>query len=838
MISLRAYNREIEQLIDNGQFNESIAHCQFILSSFPKCIETYRVFGKSLLEQNKYSEALDLLTRVLSVFPDDFISHVGLSIIHEKQNNLNLAIWHMEQAFDVQPSNLAVQDELKRLFGKRDGEQPTKIRLTRGALVRMYARGELFQQAISEINAILIEDPRRIDLKVILAKMFFLSGLTEESINTCNQLIEIMPYCFEANRILQEIFASKNISQDVSEYRVRLIQIDPYYQFAISPFDEHEIPENKILIDKLSYIPTESIDTTVPVWKDNLTFEQNSTPDDNIEWLREISEQNEVQSRIISSSADLVKPEASQDTPDQNKESIQLPEWMKSAGWTNSADPVIEYQNKIDDTNLIENQIQDDLDLPDWIKDTNANFGIDHEIFDEQKYIDTNGTEEKLPSVTKDDLASLFSELKEGKMTNENVNKDEEKEDASTPSDWMSQFSKKESDTPVESADQNIPDWLKNFDNDNQDENNNNDDMPDWLKILQDEVEPPSQENLNAEELQSQEMQNDAGFLDDQASKMLFDESENNISSRDELSNDWKETTFAGLDESNSTDSPKDNQDDDSLTSEDTIPEWVKSVLLSNNENKSESNTDSLSDKEQSSEASAQSTSDFLEDSTTPNSDEGIISQQTNDELLDWLRGLKADDENSQITASDSITSEIETDKQNHTDTNTLNRLNEYASGSIDENSDSLNQENDETIMDESDNSPFAENQTIRIDNLASVLSDQIGPQKTNNIIEEINNTQLEMSSTPDVDIHKPLLSEIILNKVYDQIPNVVAELLDSGQDLDEIIRSIESISSDHHFDFSYWQNIGDTYSHHNRLNDALSAYQKAEELLIKSLSK
>jgi hypothetical protein len=40
----------------------------------------------------------------------------------------------------------------------------------------MYARGELYQQAISETKAILIEDPKRIDLEILLAKMLFLSG--------------------------------------------------------------------------------------------------------------------------------------------------------------------------------------------------------------------------------------------------------------------------------------------------------------------------------------------------------------------------------------------------------------------------------------------------------------------------------------------------------------------------------------------------------------------------------------------------------------------------------------------------------------------------------------
>ena len=124
MISLRAYGKQIEQFIDDGDYDKAITHCRYLLSKYPKYIEAYRNLGKCLLEQKKYPEAMDIFLRILGVFPDDFISHVGLSIINEEQQNIDTSIWHMEQAFDNQPANLAIQDELKRFFQIRDGEQP------------------------------------------------------------------------------------------------------------------------------------------------------------------------------------------------------------------------------------------------------------------------------------------------------------------------------------------------------------------------------------------------------------------------------------------------------------------------------------------------------------------------------------------------------------------------------------------------------------------------------------------------------------------------------------------------------------------------------------------
>ena len=160
-IALRVYTREIEDLIEQGQLDEAIAHCRHILESYPKHLGTYRLLGKANLEAKRYSDAADIFQRVLSSQPEDFVSNVGMSIIREDEGNLDAAIWHMERAFEVQPSNQAIQDELRRLYGRRDGIEPPKIRLTRGALARMYAHGGLHDQAIAELRASLSTDPQR-----------------------------------------------------------------------------------------------------------------------------------------------------------------------------------------------------------------------------------------------------------------------------------------------------------------------------------------------------------------------------------------------------------------------------------------------------------------------------------------------------------------------------------------------------------------------------------------------------------------------------------------------------------------------------------------------------
>src|SRR5512142_2697224 len=205
-ISLRMYNREIEGLIEQGQrLDEAIAHCRHILKTYPKHLETYRLLGKAYLEAKRYDAAVDIFQRVLVVVPDDFVSHVGMSIITDEKGKLDDAIWHMERAFEVQPSNAAIQAELQRLFGRRDGVEPPKIRLTRGALAHMYVQGELFPQAISEIRSVLSNDPRRIDMQTLLARAYYRNGQKAEATELCTELLSKYPYCLDANRPLAAI---------------------------------------------------------------------------------------------------------------------------------------------------------------------------------------------------------------------------------------------------------------------------------------------------------------------------------------------------------------------------------------------------------------------------------------------------------------------------------------------------------------------------------------------------------------------------------------------------------------------------------------------------------
>lgn len=255
--SLREYNLEISSLIDQGLTDEAVTHCKHILQSYPKYVDTYRLLGKAYLESSHNKEALDVFQRILAVLPDDFLTHAGMSFIREDEGNLPAAVWHMERAFEAQPTNLAIQEELKTLYGKRDGIKPEKLRLTRGALCRMYARGKQFRQAFAEIESILAETPDRLDLEVLLVEMYEKLNLSNEAVSLCKRLLEKNPYCWAANRVLYKISGDDG-DRDKNIYHQRLVELDPYESFIDEQHPSAgQVPNEFVAIEKLVEITPE-----------------------------------------------------------------------------------------------------------------------------------------------------------------------------------------------------------------------------------------------------------------------------------------------------------------------------------------------------------------------------------------------------------------------------------------------------------------------------------------------------------------------------------------------------------------------------------------------------
>ena len=282
-VNLRSYNREINQMIEDGRSSEAIGHCLYILEQFSRHVETYRLLGTAYLDKKHYSDAGDIFLRVLSVIPDDLVAHIGLSVIKEHENQIDPAIWHMERAYEIQPANRVLKDELLRLYGLRDGIEPPRTYLTRGALARMYIRGNLFPQAIAELTNAIAEEPNRIDLQLLLARTYTTVGRTIEAITTSQSILIHLPNCLEANRIIIEQSTEQDQQDQLDIYYQRIESIDPYFKY-ISPDapTSDQVVDEKVILTRFSGLQGKAADGT-RVIDESLVHEITSHPTEKLD---------------------------------------------------------------------------------------------------------------------------------------------------------------------------------------------------------------------------------------------------------------------------------------------------------------------------------------------------------------------------------------------------------------------------------------------------------------------------------------------------------------------------------------------------------------------------
>ena len=449
-VSLRIYNREIENLIDQGHTNEAIAHCRHILQTFPKHLETYRMLGKAYLEARRYGEAIEIFNRLLMAVPDDFVAHVGLSIIRDEEKKLDDAIWHMERAFEVQSSNPAIQAELQKLYGRRDGMVPPKVRMTRGALARIYVLGELYPQAISEIRSVLAEDPQRVDMQVLLAHSYYKSGQRADATDICNQLLKRYAYFFDANRIMVELITASAAAETTQVYRARIAELDPYSNFVKgSIFQTNEVPDASINLERLEYSSEEAV--AEQNWNSSSlgyvavpALGGDSQNDQHPEWL--------------SSNMDEA-PQPSNGLDSQPQAEAGIPDFLREAGWGNATQPE-------QPTSMFSDEAAGDIvqaDIPDWLKNQEPSPSAS-----------TNA--EATPAIeTPDYLANLDSSF-------------DPFSDASAPNetpDWLKSAS---DETPIgtSASQDDVPNWMSGLDDSSQANfsTESKADVPDWLKGL------------------------------------------------------------------------------------------------------------------------------------------------------------------------------------------------------------------------------------------------------------------------------------------------------------------------------------------------------------------
>jgi tetratricopeptide (TPR) repeat protein len=283
-ISLRKYCDEVRGLVEAKRVDQAIAICRHILQHHPHYLEAYRVLGQVCLQGRDLEEAKRQFQRVLSADPEDFTARVGLAKANEGRGDIGEAIWQMERALELSPGNAEVRQELQRLYGQRDGVTPTRLQLTRGALGRLYAQGQLFPQAIQEFQSVLAEDPDRVDIQVALAETYWRSGQKLPAVEACQSILEKLPECLKANLILGYVWHQGGHG-DEAEKRLQVARaLDPENAVAQKLFGADPLfSPQEVKISRLEEAPTVSPRLAAPA-------EESAEPS-TLDWLRQLEEE-------------------------------------------------------------------------------------------------------------------------------------------------------------------------------------------------------------------------------------------------------------------------------------------------------------------------------------------------------------------------------------------------------------------------------------------------------------------------------------------------------------------------------------------------------------------
>jgi tetratricopeptide (TPR) repeat protein len=201
-VSLRDYCDEADSLIQSGESGKAILIARHILRHYPRHVESYRLLGQALLKAGSYQEAAEQFWRVLGADPENVASRVGLARIYETTGDLDKAAWQMQRAFELSPANADLRQQLRRLNEARGSSVGDEFEITRAALGRIYARGQLHAKAVQEFRAVLTQEPDRFDVQVALTEVLWRAGQRSEAVEICRRTLEKLPNALKLNLIL------------------------------------------------------------------------------------------------------------------------------------------------------------------------------------------------------------------------------------------------------------------------------------------------------------------------------------------------------------------------------------------------------------------------------------------------------------------------------------------------------------------------------------------------------------------------------------------------------------------------------------------------------------
>lgn len=230
-VLLQEYVTQLREHVRAGQYSDAFALGQHILHYYPKHIETYVVLAQASLESDDLAGATDLFRRVLSADPENVLALAGMALISEAQEKHDEALWYLERAYEMQPTNDELRRELVRVRDLYYGTTGERLELTPGALARIYARQGQYASAINEFRRVLRTESKRYDVRVALAETLYRAGRTNEAAQVAQSIMADAPYALKPNLILGALW-TENAVPEGQRYLGNAYALDPENRVA------------------------------------------------------------------------------------------------------------------------------------------------------------------------------------------------------------------------------------------------------------------------------------------------------------------------------------------------------------------------------------------------------------------------------------------------------------------------------------------------------------------------------------------------------------------------------------------------------------------------------
>lgn len=108
--------RQAKALQAKGNYQGAFDRVNTYLNSNPKDPNAWLLYGVSLMNQNKLTEASDIFSKLIQLYPDAPEPYNNLAAVYARQGNNEKAVETLLHAFETHPSYAQVQQNLKSVY--------------------------------------------------------------------------------------------------------------------------------------------------------------------------------------------------------------------------------------------------------------------------------------------------------------------------------------------------------------------------------------------------------------------------------------------------------------------------------------------------------------------------------------------------------------------------------------------------------------------------------------------------------------------------------------------------------------------------------------------------